>query len=355
MPASSLVVSVPRHARRACVVVLAVALAVGVGACGDASQSAALDTTGGGTNNASTANAGTSSTNAGTTDGGTTSGPSDDVRCVRVCQDQAACAELSTACGDAFAAAYGASCETRCNDDAEREAFLARDGIACSTLIPALIVEPGFTDDCDPSLLIDDTTPDPVDPERIEVGECAEFVACGGDPVGSWVIDQLCVEFDAVPEDNGDDPIPECEGERTIYNITSATGALDVYDDGTYRQEIVFGADLIFLVPQTCLQDTLGLSCATYETALTDATDAVWTCDDGEETCACATPIEGGEAEVTTGQWSLREDTLTMVADNSTDGPLPLEVCGEGDKLDLAVGAPGTEFYYHLDMTRRVE
>ncbi|MEL6181948.1 MAG: hypothetical protein AAFS10_23505 [Myxococcota bacterium] len=318
------------------------------------SNSTSNQTNPGGTT--ATSNSTSNSTSNGTTGGTTgTTGPSDQERCLALCAEQTACAEWAMACGDAFAQALVDDCPNVCGQEATRDDVLAREGLACGVLVPALILEPAFADDCDPEQLGIEDMPDPPMPVRTTVGQCEAFAPCGGEPVGMWTIDQLCLDFVETPDENDDDPIPECEGDRTLFAIAGATGTMAIREDGTYEQMLSIAAEIVVEAPQTCLSDAFGISCSDYAVALNSTPDQPpWSCVEEDELCVCRAPFDL-EPETSSGVWTRQADTVTLVQEMPVDpdaGPLPLQICAQGDKLDMAVGMPNTDFYYHLDMMR---
>ena len=275
----------------------------------------------------------------------------DHQRCLAVCQALAACDELVAACGAEFAQDYADGCDDGCRDPQTMADTLAREGLSCSVLVPALVRQTPWSEDCDAGVFSPDPEPEPEPEERrLVVGECAEFMACGGDPIGQWTIDDFCLDIpnNAPPQD----PLPECEGDSLNFVINRITGTMSIDEDGTYIQEVVIANNIEFVVPLACLN---GLDCERYEVLVNEESMSPTTCPQIDEACHCVSEEQTQAQEPTTGTWSIRDGSVTLVSDKPEDGPIQLQICSEGDKLDMAVGSPDGDFYYHLDMVRRLE
>ena len=149
--------------------------------------------------------------------------------------------------------------------------------------------------------------------------ECAEFSACGGDPVAEWAFVEACVDEAVFSLD-----LPGCPDATNELVETQVSGTLSIASDGTYAVDQDLTTTTILRFPLTCLEgeaenceqagELLELECAAT----------------GSD-CECEETGEGNASE--TGTWEADGTAITFAApgDDGATG----EFCVDGDRLEL--------------------
>ncbi|MCB9594682.1 MAG: hypothetical protein H6719_18325 [Sandaracinaceae bacterium] len=143
----------------------------------------------------------------------------------------------------------------------------------------------------------------------IRFGGCTPLAACGGDPTGVWVYEDLCVD-DVAP-----DVASVCADARVEDLSGTARGCVAL--DGVEAARDVTGhISATIVVPASC---TFGMGCAPIEAAL----GVTCTLDAGD--CRC--PWETDFGETSTDTYTVTGSTLTL-GDGST-----YDFCVDGGSL----------------------
>ncbi|WP_437629572.1 hypothetical protein [Sorangium sp. So ce854] len=162
-------------------------------------------------------------------------------------------------------------------------------------------------------------------------GACGELAACGGDPTGSWTIEESCLDlsFD-IPPSGACVPVSDISG-------IEINGGFEFDADGTYTATVTVGGAIVVTFPAPCLSgEDMALACADLGEQMSE-NDA-----GGIESVECA-PVGDGCActmaarEVTSasaGTWSASGTTLTTVLEDD-DAPGELPFCVDGSTLTI--------------------
>ncbi|WP_437874355.1 hypothetical protein [Sorangium sp. So ce513] len=185
-------------------------------------------------------------------------------------------------------------------------------------------------------------------------GACGELAACGGDPTGSWTIEESCLDlsFDIPP--SGD-----CVPVSDISGI-EVNGGFEFDADATYTATLTVGGSIAVTFPAPCFSDEdMALACADLGERLSEnevgGIESV-ECAPVGDACACAMTVR----EVTSasaGTWSASGTNLMTVSEDGeasegvpfcVDGStLTMDLpSGEGDEPDA--GSPALNGYLRL-------
>lgn len=186
-----------------------------------------------------------------------------------------------------------------------------------------------------------------VDDKLVAVSDCADIVAgwqpCGGDPVGTWSLKDICFENVVVGEVPGISEI--CADARVDAEYTW-DGEIDIKSDGTAVMDMrSMSAKNTFVIPTSCLSHPqINLAdCAALAAMLSDDDETV-TCTEKSDACEC--PMEEKTEQMSdgpqTGTWSVDGNNFTF---NETGSDEPAEAtpyCIEGGLLSVKVNMDGT-------------
>lgn len=159
--------------------------------------------------------------------------------------------------------------------------------------------------------------------------ECAAFAPCGGDPVGEWSFDDICLES-PVPDGEG------CAGSSVDLSDLTASGTLTIEEDGTYSSEFALAGDISVHLPESCLPE--GLSCEELSTP--DET-----CSASGSICDCVSTLDM-DPVADSGAWEASGEAITLLPDS--DDPEEGDYCVDGDVLTIQFEADGTTATYRL-------
>jgi hypothetical protein len=148
--------------------------------------------------------------------------------------------------------------------------------------------------------------------------------ACGGQPVGSWVLESQC-GFEAEPNPFED----ECPGSDFEIEILSQIGTMTFDVDGSFVQDFDVVAQLVLtLNPMECF----GLNCNELEMLLQMQTETPnATCDDMGPSCVCTFP-DDGMPEQAMGAWEAIDGEIHFMAGGITH---VFPFCIAEDRLEL--------------------
>jgi hypothetical protein len=153
---------------------------------------------------------------------------------------------------------------------------------------------------------------------------CGAFESCGGNLVGSWVLDEDC----------GDDrlqPPESCPG-AVIELDVSRTASMTFRSDGTFEESASVSGSGSVTYPSSCLTELELETCDDIEPP-----DGPIDCTgDVSSACTCSAPLDE-EAE---GSGTFVVDEIGVILVYPT-GFRPLEYCVEGDTLKLHVFGSG--------------
>ncbi|WP_437647614.1 hypothetical protein [Sorangium sp. So ce362] len=168
-------------------------------------------------------------------------------------------------------------------------------------------------------------------------GACGEVAACGGDPTGSWTIEETCIDPSMLAELTG-----SCDAEVDVSGL-EMVGTAEFRSDSTYATTSTVQGPMKIVFPPSCLTtEGVTVTCAQLDTFLQqlltegDAPFASASCAAAGEGCACTLIME----ETTTtgaGTWSAWGASLTVEADGEAPEEVPF--CVEGSSLTMAIDA----------------
>jgi len=149
----------------------------------------------------------------------------------------------------------------------------------------------------------------------IDIVECApDFVACGGDPQGSWDVVGLC--------DPGID-VSSLPCSDVTYKVTAdrSSGIVNLNADGTYDREYDVDMDYELTVPEACLMGYFTCS------ALVDLSSGLLnTCTETSDGCDCTGNYT--EQDSAQGTWTVNGSVI------ETDGADQFDFCIDGTDAD---------------------
>jgi hypothetical protein len=145
---------------------------------------------------------------------------------------------------------------------------------------------------------------------------------CGGDPVGSWTLEDTC-GFEGLPNPLAD----ACPGSTFMVEVLSTSGTLTFVDDGTFVQDFDIQSQVVVtLDPMACFM----VDCATFE-MLVQGDNPTATCMAMGPTCECTIP-DDGMPEQAMGTWEVMDNDLVLTTAEGGEG---FQLCITGDRLDL--------------------
>lgn len=161
-------------------------------------------------------------------------------------------------------------------------------------------------------------------------GECAFDGACGGDVLGTWTLEGVCL-LETYTETTGSG-VP-C---ATVEIDLDMTGTFEFLADNTYTAETRITGEIRSVLVDECLD---GLSdCSQFEDDATTCTGDV------AVSCTCTAPIDIPDSA--TGQWQTNGDMLTLdereTGGDPDEGPEDSEYCVDGDTLQIYDPVEGT-------------
>ena len=170
------------------------------------------------------------------------------------------------------------------------------------------------------------------------------FSACGGDPSGSWVVEDYCIETRSNQGGNnmfGD--IAACQGDNVISATdVDYTGSLDLNTDGSFTEDFRATSAMEMIIKKACLEGILatygeqaaGVTAAEYCDTLGSQmtggiSGATYEYKDGA--CHISTPSGGSNpTNAVTGTWSVDGSNLVMTVDGNT---ISNAFCVSGSRL----------------------
>lgn len=158
---------------------------------------------------------------------------------------------------------------------------------------------------------------------------CGAFESCGGNLVGSWVLEADCGDDSVAP--------PEaCPGAVIELDI-SRTASMTFRPDGTFDEKASTVGSGTVTYPASCLAPFELESCDDIE----PPSGQIECSGDLESSCTCTSPLD----EEAAGSGTFVVDEIGLILVYPT-GFRPLEYCVEGDTLKLHVaGSDVFELY----------
>lgn len=164
---------------------------------------------------------------------------------------------------------------------------------------------------------------------------CGEVAACGGDPTGSWTIDDACFDVSMFQV-----PIEGCDAELDASGL-DASGHAEFRADGTYVMTATLQGSIRMIAPPACLtHEGTTITCAQLHEQLEqfaaqdDSPFVGVECSSVGSDCACAMTI-AGMASTDRGTWSVSGSTLTTEAEGEDPEAAPF--CAQGSSLTMGM------------------
>ncbi|WP_437279169.1 hypothetical protein WME90_01015 [Sorangium sp. So ce375] len=170
-----------------------------------------------------------------------------------------------------------------------------------------------------------------------EGASCGEVAACGGDPTGTWTIDETCLDpsmFEGLNEG--------CDAEIDISGMVVG-GRAEFRADNTYVTTATQQGPIRVVYPAACLMaEDATFTCAQLNETLQEAVGGKESpfisaeCASRGVDCAC-TFVVPPSTSTTTGTWSVSGSILTTRAQGEGEGAEPEETpfCAQGSSLTV--------------------
>jgi hypothetical protein len=170
---------------------------------------------------------------------------------------------------------------------------------------------------------------------------CEEVAACGGDPTGTWTMDETCIDssfFQGITEG--------CDADIDISGM-EVSGSAEFRADKTYVTTLTQQGPMKVVYPPECLtvEDTTMTCAQLNETMqqLAGAKESPFTsaeCVSAGADCAC-TVVVAPTTSTATGTWSVSGSTLTTGSESEGEEPEETPFCADGSSF--TIGLPVSE------------
>jgi hypothetical protein len=164
---------------------------------------------------------------------------------------------------------------------------------------------------------------------------CAPVVACGGDIVGTWQVESICIS-DSVRETYESELPPECAGSYVRADAELGDATLEYTADGVLTSAGSATAIASFRFSEACLlaaDETFpGLSEASCA-ALEDSVELALASDDPSVQVSCELGDGACECETRQLTSTMASGTYTVEDDQIVVGGQALDYCVSGDEL----------------------
>lgn len=146
------------------------------------------------------------------------------------------------------------------------------------------------------------------------------FEACGGDVIGTWSFDDVCVDATGLIAD-----VQEQCPDATVSVGGDASGTITFAEDGSYSTSLELSFSSLTTIPASCIPNAT--SCEDLNSDDTDCSGDI------EQSCSCSG--SSVESDSDSGNWSTSGTTLNL-------GLRQSEYCVSGEtlKVDFAPGSP---------------
>ncbi|WP_437571046.1 hypothetical protein [Sorangium sp. So ce542] len=163
---------------------------------------------------------------------------------------------------------------------------------------------------------------------------CGEFAACGGDPTGTWTIEETCLDASTFAE-----LTESCDAEIDASGV-AMVGTAEFRADSTYVTTSTLQGPMKIVYPPSCLtMEGVTITCEQLDASLQEvvrdgALLASASCVAAGQGCAC-TLVLAGSTTTGEGTWSVSGTSLTMAPDGQEPDEVPF--CVEGSSLTMAI------------------
>ena len=164
---------------------------------------------------------------------------------------------------------------------------------------------------------------------------CAPVVACGGDVVGTWQIESICISDEVADTFEAELPA-ECAGSFLDADVQVNDAILEYSADGTLTSSGAATVLAQYRFSEACLlaisPDFPDLSESTCD-ALADSTEVDLAADGTNSTVTCSLGAGACECETSQVGDTTSSGSYTLMNDQIVVGPLTLPYCVSGDEL----------------------
>ncbi|WP_437906559.1 hypothetical protein WME95_01185 [Sorangium sp. So ce327] len=165
---------------------------------------------------------------------------------------------------------------------------------------------------------------------------CGLVVACGGDPTGTWTMDEACLDPSMF-----EDLHKGCDA-AIVDSSVMMSGRAEFRADNTYAATITHQGPIKVVYPAACLAaEEVPITCAQLSVNMQRAAggkESPFTsaeCAQAGADCAC-TFVFGRDTTTWTGTWSVSGSILTIEGDEPEEGPF----CVQGFSLTRGFPVP---------------
>jgi hypothetical protein len=169
---------------------------------------------------------------------------------------------------------------------------------------------------------------------------CSGFEACGGDVLGDWNRESICLENST---NQGAEDCPEMGWTKT-YKPDSV---VSFKENGIFSSVGKMTTSETITFPLSCFE----VGCGFIEASLS-ATKPGFTCTETSETCTCS--LTETVEQSSSGTWSVEGDLITTHLDGDED-PHSGEYCVDGDVLRIRDIAEDPSDPNVMSVMRRIE
>jgi len=142
---------------------------------------------------------------------------------------------------------------------------------------------------------------------------------CGGDLIGAWAVQELCVGAAAVTDCA--DPPPATPG-SIVYRDVAVSGTFDFVDDGSFALNLMFMGTIDLTLPSDC-----DVTCEDYWSVQFGSTP---NCTTGPEGCSCSEALTDTSSKA--GTWSASGSTAEFTGIGGVFGD-PVNYCVGGTRV----------------------
>jgi len=164
---------------------------------------------------------------------------------------------------------------------------------------------------------------------------CAPVVACGGDVVGTWEIESICISDEAAESFEATLP-PECAGSFLDADVQLDGATLEYAADGTLTSSGTATVLAQYRFSEACLLAISpgfpDLSESTCD-ALADSVEDDLVADGTNSTAECSLGAGACECETSQVGDTTNSGSYTLTSDQIVVGPVSLPYCVSGDEL----------------------
>ena len=155
----------------------------------------------------------------------------------------------------------------------------------------------------------------------------ANFTPCGGDVLGTWGFESMCLSEDFVMA--GSEPSEQCPDAYLEFELVF-NGTLTFTATEFTRNLIGMTITTSNHTPTSCLTDILQMTCAEWEVEINEGEDDPVTCVEADGICVCTSVSENNEGNTETVPYTIDGNEIVS---QETSGERRTPFCRTGDTL----------------------